>query len=66
LLSARDQTLDSVCQFPWNSLPYLYIMIIYWVIIRNVSLEKSLLFQHDGIRQHLDLEREATPQHYVV
>jgi hypothetical protein len=43
LLSAREQTLDSVRQFFWASLPYVYIMIIYLVIIRNVAIEKSLL-----------------------
>jgi hypothetical protein len=45
LLNARDQTLDSVCQFLWASFPYVYIMIIYWVIIRNVGIEKSLLLE---------------------
>jgi hypothetical protein len=45
LLSARYQTLDSVRQFLWDSLPYIYIMVIYWVIIRNVAIEKSLLLE---------------------
>jgi hypothetical protein len=43
LLSAREKTLDSVRQFLWDSLPYVYIKLIYWVIIRNVAVEKSLL-----------------------
>jgi hypothetical protein len=45
LLIARDQTLDSVRQFLWAFLPYIYIMVIYWVIIRNVTVEKSLLLE---------------------
>jgi hypothetical protein len=45
LLNAREKTLDSVRQFLWASLPYIYIMIIYWVIIRNVAVEKSLLLE---------------------
>jgi hypothetical protein len=45
LLSAREQTLDNVRQFLWASLPYVYSMVIYWDIIRNVAIEKSLLLQ---------------------
>jgi hypothetical protein len=26
-------------------LPYIYIMVIYWVIIRNVAIEESLLLK---------------------
>jgi hypothetical protein len=43
LLSAREKTLDSVCQFLGASLSYVYIMIIYWVIFRNVAVGKNLL-----------------------
>jgi hypothetical protein len=45
LLSSRNQTFDSVCQFFWVSSPYLYIMVIYWVIIRNVAIEKRLIIE---------------------
>jgi hypothetical protein len=45
LLSAREKSLDSVRQFLWDSLPYIYIMILYWVIIRNVIVEKSLILE---------------------
>jgi hypothetical protein len=38
-------TLGSVRQLLWASLPYIYIMVIYWVIIRNVTVEKSLLLE---------------------
>jgi hypothetical protein len=49
LLSAGDQTLDGVRQFLLASLPYVYIMVIYWVIIRNVTLETSLLLEADKL-----------------
>jgi hypothetical protein len=53
LLSAREKTLDSVRQFLWASLAYIYIMVIYLVIIRNVIIEKSLLLEarklYDGM-----------------
>jgi hypothetical protein len=45
LHSAREQTIDSVRQFLWASLPYIYIMVIYWVIIRNVTVEKSVFLE---------------------
>jgi hypothetical protein len=45
LLSARDHTLVSVRQLLWASLPYLYIKEIYWVVIRNVTIAKSLLLE---------------------
>jgi hypothetical protein len=45
LLSASDQTLDSFCQLFWASLPYIYIMVIYWKIVRNVTIEKNLLLE---------------------
>jgi hypothetical protein len=45
LLSARSKTLNSVRQFLWASLPYINIMVIYWVIIRNVAIDKSLLLE---------------------
>jgi hypothetical protein len=45
LLSARDKTLDSVRQFLWDSFPYIYIMAIYWVVIRNAIVEMSLLLE---------------------
>jgi hypothetical protein len=45
LLSARDKTINTVRQFIWASLPYIYIMVIYWVIIRNFTKENSLLLE---------------------
>jgi hypothetical protein len=45
LLSALDETFDSVLQFLWASVPYLDIMLIYWVIIMNVTVDKSLLLE---------------------
>jgi hypothetical protein len=45
LLSARDKTFDSVRQFVWDTLPYLYIMVFYWVIIGKVIIEKCLLIE---------------------
>jgi hypothetical protein len=41
LLSTGDKLLDSVRQFLWASLPYIYIMVIYWVFIRNVVIIKE-------------------------
>jgi hypothetical protein len=45
LLSARDHTFDSVRQFLWASLPYIYITIIYLFVIRNVTIKKGILLE---------------------
>jgi hypothetical protein len=40
LLRARDKTFNSVNQFLCASLPYIYIMAVDWIIIRNFIIEK--------------------------